>query len=437
MNIYNAITASKRSHIRYYVVFMLFLVTALNYADRSILSISGTQISSDLGINTVGMGYIFSAFGWAYVAGQIPGGWLLDRFGSKIIYVTTIFLWSLLLLLHIITDYFTPAIAVGVLFLLRFFVGLTAAPMFPANARVVSAWFPLAERGSATAVFVSAQHFSTVLFVPLMGWITFMYGWKFVFLLIGIIGIMIGFIWVKTIYDPAQHPRISMAELAYIERGGALVHSDQEKLQKNEKGYIKLLLKNRMIIGIYLAQYFAATISYFFLTWFPIYLVTERGMSILKVGFIAVIPAFCGFLGTMLGGFLSDILLKKGLSLTSARKIPIIIGMVLCLSMVTSNYLQSDFWIVFFMALAFFGRGFGGLGWAIVADTSPKEAAGTNGALFNSFGNIAGITTPIIIGYILDITGSFNGVLIYVGSNALIAIICYLFIVGKIKRIAV
>ena len=103
--------------------------------------------------------------------------------------------------------------------------------------------------------------------------------------------------------------------------------------------------------------------------------------------------------------------------------------------MILCNYIDADMLVVAIMALAFFGKGVGALGWAVVSDTSPKEAGGLSGGLFNTFGNIAGITTPIIIGYILQATGSFNGALVFVGANALGAIFCYLVIVGEIKRV--
>ena len=103
--------------------------------------------------------------------------------------------------------------------------------------------------------------------------------------------------------------------------------------------------------------------------------------------------------------------------------------------MVACNYVDAEWIVVVIMSLAFFGKGFGALGWAVVADTSPKEIAGLSGGLFNTFGNIASITTPIIIGYIVNATGSFNGALVFVGANALVAILCYLLLVGEIKRV--
>ena len=158
-------------------------------------------------------------------------------------------------------------------------------------------------------------------------------------------------------------------------------------------------------------------------------------MTILKAGFVASLPAIAGFLGGVVGGTISDRLAKAGFSLSMSRKLPIVMGMMLSMSMIACNYIEQDMLIVAVMALAFFGKGVGALGWAVVADTSPKEAGGLSGALFNTFGNIAGITTPIVIGYILQATGSFAGALVFVGANAALTIFSYVFIVGEIKRV--
>jgi ACS family glucarate transporter-like MFS transporter len=245
----------------------------------------------------------------------------------------------------------------------------------------------------------------------------------------------------KTIYGPREHPGISPSELKYIEDGGALV--DLESAQRTTQPSqidtfrcIKELLSNRMLLGVYIGQYCITTLTYFFLTWFPVYLVQERHMTILKAGFVASLPAIAGFLGGIVGGWMSDRLSKAGHSLSVSRKVPIVIGMLLSMSMIACNYIQADMAVVAIMSLAFFGKGIGALGWAVVSDTSPKEAGGLSGALFNTFGNTAGITTPIVIGYIVQSSGSFAGALVFVGANAALAIACYLFIVGDIKRVA-
>ncbi len=253
----------------------------------------------------------------------------------------------------------------------------------------------------------------------------------------GAAGILLAVIWLKTVYEPKKHPKVNEAELAYIEQGGGLISMDDSKSKQETESkwpYIKQLLTNRMLIGVYIAQYCITTLTYFFLTWFPVYLVQARGMSILEAGFVAscrrcaVLPAVC------LGHCVRHST-QKGRSLTFARKVPIIIGMSLSCSMIVCNYTDSAWLVVVIMSLAFFGKGFGALGWAVVSDTSPKECAGLSGGLFNTFGNIASITTPIIIGYIVNATGSFNGALVFVGANAIAAILSYLLLVGPIKRV--
>jgi MFS transporter, ACS family, glucarate transporter len=130
----------------------------------------------DLGFSPVHIGFIFSAFGWSYVIGQILGGWLLDRFDSKIVYFFSIFIWSLFTILQGGVWIVGTVAAVYALFALRFMVGFAESPAFPANSRIVAAWFPANERGTASAIFNSAQYFATVLFAPIMGWITVTYG---------------------------------------------------------------------------------------------------------------------------------------------------------------------------------------------------------------------------------------------------------------------
>src|SRR6202008_622688 len=138
--------------------------------------------------------------------------------------------------------------------------------------------------------------------------------------------------WIKTMYGPKEHPSINEAEFDYIKQGGALVDMDAPKETTTPDGgpkwsYIGQLLSNRMMLGVYLGQYCINTLTYFFLTWFPVYLVKERGLSILQAGFVAPLPALCGFIGGVLGGVISDAILRRTGSLTLARKIPIVGGM--------------------------------------------------------------------------------------------------------------
>jgi len=436
----SAISMEKKTNVRWIVVAVLFFITVINYADRATISIAGPAIAKELKMDPIAMGYIFSAFGWAYVICQLPGGWLLDKFGSKKVYAISIFLWSVFTLFQGFVGFLTGATAIITLFCLRFLVGAAEAPSFPANSRIVAAWFPASERGTASAIFNSAQYAATVIFAPIMGWLVYNFGWYYVFTVMGVLGILFVLVWQKYIHNPKEHPMINEAEVQYIEQGGALVNMDQDnKAGGKQEGpnlhYIKELLRNRMMVGIYVAQYCINALTYFFITWFPVYLVQARGMTILKAGFAASVPAIFGFAGGVLGGVISDYLLKKGYSLSVARKVPIVLGMLLSMSMILCNYVDTQWVIVAIMAMSFFGKGIGALGWAVNSDTAPKQIAGLSGGLLNTCGNLSSITTPIAIGYIVGTTGSFNGALIYVGIHAFLAMASYLFIVGEIKRV--
>lgn len=439
MAIEQTVEAKRAIPTRYLILLIIFIVTAVNYADRATLSIAGTDVAKELQLDSVSMGYIFSAFGWAYLLMQIPGGWLLDRFGSKRVYTYSLFFWSLFTFLQGFVDVFPLAWAGVSMFIMRFMLGFSEAPSFPANARIVAAWFPAKERGTASALFNSAQYFSLALFSPLLGWLTYAWGWEHVFTVMGGIGFVLTFAWVKFVHNPTDHPRMTREELDYIAANGAVVDMDHKKAGDDKKAgpkldYIKQLLSNRMMLGIFFGQYFLNTITWFFLTWFPIYLVQEKGMSILKVGFVASIPALCGFVGGVLGGLFSDYLIKRGSSLTVARKVPIVMGMLLASSIILCNYTDNTALVVALMALAFFGKGFGALGWPVISDVAPKEIVGLCGGVFNVFGNVASIATPLVIGYMVKELHSFNGALVFVGCSALMMMVCYLFVVGDIKR---
>ncbi len=421
---------------------MLFAASSYSYGDRVALSITSIAFSKDLHLDPVKLGYLLSGFSWAYVVAQLPAGGLLDRFGSKLVYGISIISWSICGLLVGFAGYLPATIAYVVIFCLRLLSGLAQSPVFPGNGRIVAAWFPTAERGRASAIFNSSQYFALVLFAPLLGWITHLRGWKECFWFLGTLGFILAIIWFKVIHGVKSHPRINQPEIDYIEQGGGLTNIDPQEGAAQKKpanqltwAAIKMLLSNRMLVGIYIGQYCITTLTWFFLTWFPVYLSQARHMSITKVGIMAALPALCGSIGGILGGVVSDKLLRTGHTLTFARKTPIVLGMLLSMTMIGCNYAKPQWLVMVLMSLAFFGKGFGALGWTVIADTSPKSLIGVNGGLFNLIGNLAGISTPIIIGYIVKRTGSFNDALIFVVATALLAIVAYLPLVGEIKRV--
>lgn len=427
-------TIIKRTKVRYSILLFLFLATVFNYADRATLSVVAPFMSQELGFDPEAMGLAFSAFGIAYVIMQLPGGWLLDRYGARMVYGCALIGWSLVTMLQgTIYLYASPLI---VLVILRLLMGAIEAPAFPANSRLIVQWFPSKERGFVTSIYQSAQYISLGIITPLMTIILHNLSWHYVFYYIGAIGVILGIVWLFKVRDPLQHPKVNQEEIEYIRDGGGEPALGSKKAQeKITLAQFKSVCINRMMIGVYIGQFCVTSITWFFLTWFPTYLYQAKGMSILKVGFIASIPAIAGFVGGLLGGVFSDALLKRGYSLTVARKLPVICGMLLSCVIVIANYTSSEIVVVAAMSVAFFAKGFGNLGWCVLSDTSPKEVLGIAGGVFNMCGNMASIVTPLVIGIILANTQSFDYAILYVGSMGLLGLISYLFIVGPLERI--
>ncbi|WP_420144314.1 MFS transporter [Sphingobium sp.] len=432
--------SGRPTHVRHRIIALIFIITSINYADRATFSIAGNAASGELGLSPVQTGFILSAFAWAYVLAQIPGGALLDRFGTKKIYAGAIATWSVFTAMQGMVGLITGVSVVAMLFALRFLVGMAEAPSFPGNARLVAAWFPGAERGTASAVFNSAQYFSLVAFAPLMGWLVHDFGWRSVFWVMGALGLVAMALFLRFIHSPARHPSVNDAELAHIEAGGGLIHMDDGRAQATKAptftwANIRQLLANRMMLGIYLGQYCINVLTYFFVTWFPIYLVKERGLNIMEAGFAAAAPALCGFAGGLAGGYFSDLILKRTGSLDLARKGPLVVGMLLATLIIACVWVDAEWLVVTLMAVAFFGKGIASLGWAVMADVAPKQLAGLSGGVFNMFGNVAGIVTPIVVGYIVAATGSFDLALLFVGAHCLLTIFAFTVIVGPIRRL--
>ncbi len=434
----NPLGEERQTRIRYLIISILFVVSCFSFADRSALSQAIAAMPKAMNLDARRLGFLLSGFGWAYALGQLPAGGLLDRFGSKRVYGIAIVLWSFFAFLTGCAGYVRASLVFTVILILRILSGLAQSPVFPGNGRIVAAWFPTSERGRASAIFNSSQYFALPIFAPIFGWLIHVSGWRACFWFLGALGGLLTLLWFTSIYGVKEHPRIAPAEIALIERGGGLVNTDAASVGRRNTltwSTVKMLLGYRMLVGVYIGQYCITTLTWFFLTWFPLYLVQARHMSVLKVGFAAAVPGLCGGIGGILGGVLSDKLLHRGHTLSFARKLPIMAGMGLSMTIVACNYAHSQALMLFFMSLSFFGKGVGALGWTVVSDTSPKGMVGMNGALFNLFGNMAGVTTPLIVGAIVEKTHSYNGALAFISVIAFCVILSYGPLVGEIRRI--
>ncbi|WP_419710125.1 MFS transporter [Pseudomonas sp. NFX224] len=417
-----------RTRTRFMILALISGGTMINYLDRSVMGIAAPSISADLGLNAVMMGLIFSAFSWTYAAAQIPGGILIDRLGTKFTYWLALTLWSLFTGLQ--------GLAQGFLSLLgfRLLVGATEAPCFPTNSRVVATWFPQSERARATGIYTFAEYVGLAFLTPLLFWVLHEHGWRVLLMAVGILGVLYGLVWWRKYHEPHESTTANQAELDYIAEGGGVIDGGQ-KATRFSWSQIPALLKHRNMLGICLGQFACNSTNVFFLTWFPTYLVTERHMPWLKVGWVAVLPFIAASLGTLAGGWLSDALLRRGYSLNVARKLPVIAGLLTASVIVLANYVESDALVIGILCVAYFAQGMSALAWMIVSDIAPKGLLGLSGGVFNLFANAAGIVTPLTIGVIVTSTGSFVWALAFVSSITVLGALCYLFMVRDLQRL--
>jgi MFS transporter, ACS family, D-galactonate transporter len=421
---------SRRTYVRYRVLAFLFISVVINYMDRTNISVAGTALSEEFNLTPVQLGTIFSAFGWTYVALQIPGGLLTDRFGARILYAVSLIGWSFVTILQGLVNGFV------MLFGLRLGIGALEAPSYPINNRVVTSWFPESERASAIAVYTSGQYIGLALLSPIMVAIQHSIGWRGLFIITGSIGILWGIVWYIFYRDPEKHSTVNQAEIDYIKVGGGIVEGTQDKTSRPAFTWsdLKEVFSYKKLWGVYLGQFAVASTLWFFLTWFPVYLVKYRGLDFIKTGFLASIPFLAAFVGILISGFVSDFLTRKNMSPAFARKMPVIAGLILSTSIIGANYVQSPALIILFMAIAFFGNGMASITWIFVSLLAPKHLIGVTGGAFNFIGNLSSIIVPFIIGLLVR-GGNFEPALVFVSVIAACGVLSYVFLVGKIERV--
>jgi MFS transporter, ACS family, D-galactonate transporter len=418
----------KPTHTRHLMLLMVFLATVINYLDRTNLSVAAPLLTKELQLDEAQTGILFSAFAWTYAICNLPGGYIVDRFGARVTYAWSLFLWSAATGLQTFAGSFLS------LFNLRLAVGAAEAPAFPANNRVVTLWFPTRERGIASACFVSGQYIGTGLCTPLLFWIAASWGWRAIFLVTGAFGILISIGWWLVYRDPLKSRRANQAEIREIAAGGAGI--GEQKPTPFRWHDVWELLSYRQIWALCIGKFSVSVAIFFLLTWFPSYLMHDRGLSLLKVGGYAMAPYLAAAIGVLVGGTWSDMLLRRGVSQTFARKVPIVTGFLLTSTIFLANFTTSNLSTISVLTCAFFFSGVSSNGWAVTSDVAPLKLVGLTGGIVNFAANLAGIVTPIAVGYIVKNTHSYFWALGLVAViPAVLGVFAYTVVLGEIRRI--
>jgi len=425
-------TPSRR---RFVVMTLLFVTVVINYLDRSNMSVAAPALVAAFHLDPVQLGLVFSAFGWTYTPFQLPGGWLVDRVHPRVLYPVTIMLWSLATL--------TLGLATGLLSLivLRMAVGLFEVPTFLINNRIATTWFGEKERATCIAVYTAAESVGLAFMTPLLFWLKVAFGWPSVFFFTGALGLVWACIFFRGYRDPPEMPGVNAAELRLIEDDGGIpdLSSRGAARRAAQTGSpwrdLAIVLGRRKLWGIYFGHFVWGTIGTFFRSWFPTYLVTYRHFTFIKAGFYVSLPFIAVFCGVLFSGVISDGLVRRGYSLTFARKAPIIGGLVLSTSIVGANYVDNQELIILFLTFAFFCNGVASIHWSLVSATAPERLIGLTSSVFNCLGGVAGILSPIIIGFLLR-AGDFRLPLVFIAVIEVLGVFSYIFVVGRLERVA-
>jgi ACS family glucarate transporter-like MFS transporter len=418
----------KKSKMRWCVAAMMWAAIAINYIDRTVLSAAAPKIQAEYGLGPMEMGVVLSAFFWSYALLQLPAGYLADRFGQKKTLGLAVLWWSLATAVTGIATGFKSLIG------LRIALGVGEAAAYPSNAGIAAKWFPRGERATVAGIFDSGSKFGGAIALPMIVWLMSLYGWKQTFAIVGGLGVVWAVVWWWMFREtPAQHPGVNQAELAHIRGGQA--QSAAEDSTMPMKWYELFRHRNiwAMCIGFFMINYN----SYFFITWLPTYLVKERHMGLLQMGFMASLPLVVSMFVEVLAGWLSDKVYKSGkFSITAIRKTFLVVGLVMASSIGFAAFAESAMMAVILLCVAKSGTTVAASQvWALPGDVAPRNMTSMVAGVQNSISNLGGVIGPIVTGAIVGATGSFVPALLFSAALIVVAILNYLFLLGKVERI--
>jgi len=410
--------------IRWLIIWMCFIANAISYIDRANLAIAAPVISRELGLDAAAMGLVLSAFFWTYAAMQLPAGWIIDRIGVRLSLALAVGWWSLFTM----ATGFARGISqfIGA----RLMLGVGEAGSLPSFTKVAFNWFPRRERGLACSIFNSGSTAGSALSIPLVTWLIVVAGWRGAFIVTGGLGIIWVLLWWFVYRDPERHRAIAPAEVDALLAERATPALATTKISWGD------LFRYRSVWGLMIGMFCLNFAIYFFITWFPSYMLQARGFSLTSFAGLGMAPALSAIGGNWLGGWTSDRLLKMGWSATKARKTCLVGGMLVASSIGISAIVVNVYVCLALFALAYASLSFTGANtWTVVSEMAPTPGhVASMGGIQNFAGNLAGIMISTFTGMMLAITkGSFLVPLATAGGLCVVGALSYLFVVGKVE----
>jgi MFS transporter, ACS family, hexuronate transporter len=412
----------KMGGYRWRVVALLFFATTINYLDRQVIGILKPYIADSLGWTEASYGYIVSAFQVAYALGLLMTGRLLDRFGTKIGYSAAIVVWSVAAMGHALAR---SAFSFGVA---RFGLGIGESANFPAAIKAISEWFPKKERALATGLFNTGSNIGAIAAPILVAMIALKYGWPWAFVITGSLGFIWLVFWALGYRLPKDQSKLSRTEFD-------LIHSDGDDAGAGTIPWKKLLF-NRQALAICYSRLATDWVWWFFLFWTPAFLNKTHGISMKGLALPLIVIYTVASFGAVAGGGISSMLLRRGKSLDSARKTAILIC-ALCIMPVAFAPWAHNVWVVVgLISLAAACH----QGWAanvltLPSDIFPKNAVASVAGLSGFAGAAGGAVAASVVGWILQLTGSYVPIFLAAASTYIIAWVVVKLLMPKIHPV--
>ena len=388
---------------------LLLISGVINYVDRASLAVGLPLIRQDLGISLAHSGVLLSAFLIAYAVFQLPAGAAVDRFGARLLLSSGLAVWSFAQILGGIVSSFWQFIGV------RALLGLGESPQFPSCARVVADWFGEGDRGSATGIWNSSSSLGTAIAAPLLTILMIHLGWRWMFIVMGLAGLVVAFAFYSLHRDP-QQVALSAAEREY------LAHSERESQPMSFRDW-RRLFKFSTTWGMVCGFFGIVYMSWLYYAWLPQYLEIQWHLSIAKTGWVAAIPFTCGVVGALAGGRVCDVLTRHGFSAINSCKLPIVSALfaVVIFTVLAAYSSNSTLAVIYISLSMFMMTGASSAAWAMATVAAPQNLAASLGSIQNFGGYCGGALAPVVTGYMVQATTSFHSALLVAAAVALLA----------------
>lgn len=423
---------NKTGNYRWFICFLLFAATTINYIDRQIFGLLKPELERVFNWSETDYSRIVMAFTACYAIGQLVYGKIIDRIGTKLGYMISVSIWSVAAMAH--------ALARGVLGfgIVRAILGLGESGNYPGGVKTASEWFPKKERALAIGMLDSGSNIGACVGPILVPWLLAVYGWQWAFIITGSLGFIWLTVWILFYDSPAKNKRLSQAELEYI-------NSDADDKGEETTGKVSWgqLLRLKQTWAFIAGKFFTDPIWFFFLFWLPSYFTTYFHLDLKKPSLPLVIVYAGTMIGSLGGGYLSSWLIKKGWPVYKARKLALLVAAFCVIPIIATRY-TTDMWVVVgLIALSVAAnQAWSANIFSIVPDMFPKKAVSSVVGLGGMFGAIGSVLFPIFIGFILDfykaqgnIVTGYNIIFLICGCSFLIAWTLIHFITPKMSKV--